>query len=1164
MPLPGLLSLFNVWALTIAGGAQTLAKLIFVGIITAFATVVTLIVSFRSLFFFVFTITVIGLLGMLLVENQDTVLEVGTEKLNDMKIFINEEVIREYINPLLECLEVLVNLVNIVVEVIESIVWRVSVEFGDPIFPHAAYDPADISIDLDDIFSKSTINTNQTTKTTIFGTADMMLLDEWVQAARIVDVSRLNGEENIDMELRAKAISHKIYKMLMLSDPQERVDIIGYFETACGFIRAAFSFLIDLIDTVIEIVFIVIEEVLDMIDGDFNVVNTLKFIEVIVRILIDIILEFLDPKGCFRKFPKNFPNTLGPCMCPTVFPTQDDVPEDALNMLLGCLCTTSEVDINGNWFEDILQPCMNMPWFENFLGLIQFFIDIYNDIRKDIERIRDIIWGIIARIQDRINSIKNLFKRDFTFMGKDGHQYTTTIEEHGDVATLRIFQNHTVHGMREWKTHTFPSQQWFDTQAAEFERLREFIIETDKPMDDVISQLAEYRSLKAQVARTIKAVPTAEEKVSNKIRDHEDAPDTSMLRSFLMHRAKKYLSSRIENVQERTDWENVAFRSTSVCGEGCGDDIGHLVRFVRDMLVVTQTALKEPTGSKRHREHLGRMDFGTTRQALGRVANHVRSRRAPNSEAYLDPIRETIVSMERKSKAFTDPVGFPDYIKSLDPKSAEETLSWLESRAHLVDRIQNAQSVSSARYIIAEEIRTFHQGVAQQITRKTLEGRVVPVIGISIILIGGIASTALVALAGALVASLIPLCSLIAVLFAIFFFTLFGVLASIGASTATIVLTGEVAAADPINPFVYLFDETVGAIFLGGLDAISSDGLKDTLIDVTEAGGWYLVIEFVRNFIPTIPFYASPPPIIYDPESGLTLDTLRIYMGNILSCRPDEVCTTGGAYGGAPCRCRVYPGSFAQRDATPENPCVNGRYYCIPFFREGVQLEEFELSNPPPSCYDLFDYPQNGYMIGSTDFWSVVKNWFYAGDKAFQVLARGLLRGWKIYPIGIIAPIIFFPFCCIKPLGSYVQKITIALLFLSPVFLYWVAPYMEEVSEMYEGRWYGDIFHRYSDPTPFQPNEVWCAGLHIFSLFVSIGLSLLVLVPIVTWLFLGGFFWIMDLIFFLTIPVQLVFLFIWYFVVMMGPNTPDIGIILYHSASNMAQIIEERNNKNKK
>lgn len=1168
MPRPSLLSYIEASLRTIAEGVPQLFYILFIGVITGIATLAVTIIAYRSFVLFVFSLTLYGFVGLLFVENQDRLLESSTNATNTVSSYLNNQVIDQYLNPLLECVgNVLVEIANIIVLTTESIIWRAAQEFGVSIFGHAAYVAPDISLPLgfglkDTVVPPRETSANQTQS--VLGKVDKYMLEQWVSVAQEIEIARLQGNATIPMEMRAQALGHQVYRLFMLPGKQERFDFFSFYDTACNFIGEAFIFIIDTLKVVIEFAFLILDAVVDLAENIAEGKFTFKFIKVLVKVLIKVILEFLDPKGCFDGFPNDFPISFAPCLCPTVYPTRDDAPEDAISMLGGCLCGNAAFNVNGDLINDILRPCLELPFMETILDLIQLFTEVLNDIRKDIERIKSIINGIIQRIRDRINDALDKLKRSDRAIGSDGLLYEIHSYTDGDYEVFTIYNNASGNEMRQIGQHRIRDPAWITAELEKIEEIDRQIALLNQPLEDFTQLYKRHHELHDQIERPkSRGLPPPPREVPTVTDYLKEVRDDNIFKSLVVGQVKEKIANHVDNITARVEWSELSKKSKKVCGEDCEDDFRTMAFFVRDMLHVVSTAMREPSKQMSHRHRLNKMDFSGARSALARTAVRIDNNKHPASSQWHQYARDLTCAAQLHVTAFFRPDKFPEAIRDAPPEIAESTLTWLETNTNIIDKFGRATSENDARMIIAEQVREFHHGMAQKLTRTTLEGRAVPVIAISIVLVGGVSSAALLGLGGALFASLLPLCGFLAILLAIFFFACFGVLASLSSSMVTIFFTGDITAADPFNPFVFLFDNVIGTIFQNGLDSVDFNGFRETITDSGEGAGWYFVLTFVQNFIPTIPYFASAPPLVYDPESGLTLDSLTSYFGKIFACNPFEPCSVSGAYGGAPCRCQVFPGSYARRDATPEDPCPitnDPRYYCIPFFREGVQLSHFGTVDNPKSCKD-YNFPNGNFMVGSSSFGELNRTWFKTTNRVLQVIVRHLFGGFKLHFYGVFAAIIFFPFCCLKPFGNRIAYLTFALFFISPILVYYVKPYFIDIQDANRNNYLGEFLEGYTTEEEIDWDLTFCAIRYHFAAAWTIGVTIIFTFPVFLWIWLGGIYWLLQVAMFITIPFQLGVLFIWYFYLSIGPDRPDMGLIFYMASSEMGGVLERRNRK---
>lgn len=1105
-------------------------------IILAFIWAFVFIYSIRSWFFFAVTLTLVGTIGLYVCENQNANFVVYANQINTVSAYLNTEIIDKYLNPLLECVDPIIEILDVLVMFVESVIWRAAQEFGVTVFEHAAYDPVDISLDPNFPIFRDAMSSNTSV---LFTQYEARLLEEWAYAAMLVESDRQSGGASVTMEMRAKRIANTVIRELLNANPG-RIDL-NQLVSLCGFMREGFAFIIDFLSVSSEFLFILLDIIIDLlgslITGEFD----FTFLFVLVKALIQIILIFIDPKACFRNFPKNFPASAFPCFCTTVYPDITYVPNNILNAFAWCVCATPEGDKDGDIFEDILAHCEGLPFIRVLIGLLQLAIQVVTDILNDIKRIKNTIMRIIDIIERNVRRITNAITRDVRFETKDGGVLFITNEVRGDNMFVRVHRFNTtdIDGRTPDSTdeYFFKSPEWYQTYFAEIDMMSRSIERDDIDMQEINEKIESFTqpdavaiAFRANLASILSDAMVARQDVSSRMEERvfndfkeKKNKEKSAVRAALWHQLQLAVARSLDKASDVTRFEFQARDHPASCDKKCMDDFSTIGGFIQDLFTSAAIAIREPTGSMHHRHHLSKMDFSGFRSALRSTAERSRN------DGKVTPDRETLCRVELGSSLFISPAQFPDMIKRADPAVAEDVLQWLETRLGKVFQVRDATTVAEARHAIREEIDAFHYGMARIAAEKVNQGRFVPVIAVGITLLSGSGFVIVVGLFGIFSAVLAPLLGFAAVLVALLFFALFGVLMTASSSMVSIFFTGDVMAADPVNPIFFVFEQSIAAIFEGGLNAVDFTSFRTTAVEILYSAIWYVGIELVRNLVPRIPYFVDMPPPTFDPESGLTLDTMITWGGNIFQCNRFRPCTVSGAYGGAPCRCPVSSGSFAQRDATPDNPCParTGRFNCWPVPKRGVQLQRFGTVDQPTDCR-IYGYPDRGYTFGNASIWDNIVNTLTAGWKVLNIITRLVGNGFRLPAIGLLAFIFLYPFCCLKPIASFMSKLTFYLLFIGPIMTLWVAPYLRDVAELQGGK-YGtmylaDLF----DSKEFGDGEIECAIRYSFAFMATLGWSFLTALVPFAFFIAGGLIWLWQLFLVLIFPLQVIGLLLFY------------------------------------
>ena len=146
-----------------------------------------------------------------------------------------------------------------------------------------------------------------------------------------------------------------------------------------------------------------------------------SFVEAFVLVSFTVILDLIDPLGCFHPF-SNLPESLALCICPHAYPNLASVPSEVYNIVAGCLCPG--VDLEDGPVA-ILRQCLRVDFLQDLLSFISTLMSILWSVLSNIQSIaintagvvanviglKDEIGGLLGEIEDIICDIPFLCKR---------------------------------------------------------------------------------------------------------------------------------------------------------------------------------------------------------------------------------------------------------------------------------------------------------------------------------------------------------------------------------------------------------------------------------------------------------------------------------------------------------------------------------------------------------------------------------------------------------------------------------------------------------------------------------------------------------------------------------------------------------------------------------
>ena len=188
----------------------------------------------------------------------------------------------------------------------------------------------------------------------------------------------------------------------------------------CDILTYIIRFLISALDIFGDFLLTLMSAVIDLFItalGSFN----FSFIEAFVLIALTVLLDLIDPLGCFHPF-SNMPQSLALCICPHAYPTYASIPSEIYNIVAGCLCPG--VDLEDGPVA-ILRQCLRVDFLQDLLSIIETVISALWSTLENIQStaisvagfaanlvgLKDEISGFLNDIEDAICVIPFLCKR---------------------------------------------------------------------------------------------------------------------------------------------------------------------------------------------------------------------------------------------------------------------------------------------------------------------------------------------------------------------------------------------------------------------------------------------------------------------------------------------------------------------------------------------------------------------------------------------------------------------------------------------------------------------------------------------------------------------------------------------------------------------------------
>ena len=186
-------------------------------------------------------------------------------------------------------------------------------------------------------------------------------------------------------------------------DVDKRINLLEIIETLCDILDIVIGFLTALVEIFEDFVLLVLGAVLDVVVTVIVNFDDAEFIEILISVLIELIIDLVDPAGCFHPLEEVPERTIA-CLCPHAYDSWEDVSGNVFNGIAGCVCPG--IDLGGDILEDILKPCLKVPVLVALLSLID---TIMTAIGNAIDFIRGLANTLLGLIDDAFGFLDDLF-----------------------------------------------------------------------------------------------------------------------------------------------------------------------------------------------------------------------------------------------------------------------------------------------------------------------------------------------------------------------------------------------------------------------------------------------------------------------------------------------------------------------------------------------------------------------------------------------------------------------------------------------------------------------------------------------------------------------------------------------------------------------------------
>jgi hypothetical protein len=370
---------------------RVLVYMIWAALISARAVLFILIVT-STLIVPLYVLMSVSYFGMNIAAGQVEILE-SVDVLAGFFGSAYNDFIAEPYNNIADCYAGIVAWYNLTVAFVEAVIATIAQQFGVDLFAFALR--SDIS--------------------------DLELL-----RLQMATAERLSREQKISPEAsmnRAKimTLAGRIAKEMVGLSREGRNErskrLIG---ALCDILTYVIRFLIAVLDLFGDFFLTLMSAVIDLFitaAGSFS----FSFVEAFVLVSFTVILDLIDPLGCFHPF-SNLPESLALCICPHAYPNLASIPSEVYNIVAGCLCPG--VDLEDGPVA-ILRQCLRVDFLQDLLSFISTLMSILWSVLSNIQSIaintagvvanviglKDEIGGLLGEIEDIICDIPFVCKR---------------------------------------------------------------------------------------------------------------------------------------------------------------------------------------------------------------------------------------------------------------------------------------------------------------------------------------------------------------------------------------------------------------------------------------------------------------------------------------------------------------------------------------------------------------------------------------------------------------------------------------------------------------------------------------------------------------------------------------------------------------------------------
>lgn len=926
---------------------------------------------------------------------------------------------------------------------------------------------------------------------------------------------------------RARHLAIQVARGAHVREPQVR-----FLAGVCAILRPVWAFLIDLTDLATEAGRFFTDLFLDIfgvaIDGSKS------FLQILVEVIIDVILRYLDPCRCFGDFPDNFPRSIFKCACFWNYKSDQDVPTFLPTALVGCLCPGT----NTNDFVQAVIDCTGLDVLYTLFAIIESAV---NEVRALLASVQELV-GELESLIDKADGLLGDLLRSQPASGRvvqpDGTHYAWTQWNRTDGILVEF--RHT----DRWDRTVFASGEHFFPNpgarvrpgaalpAAAVAHVRALQNATAEHRAAWAEYRAELRDYAAWLATqpVEPAAPRWSEPYTRilpfpgcplPIDTGARAPDAS---------AWALAADHADNYFARGLAESALFAAAARAARHgpLPPDVQAALE-ARTMCPANQTApsTTRPGASWRALRHV----LGTFREALAdpRAWTERRLRRALDADLIVEGVRALGETAALARVARGDPasrfVGCRSCLQvDLGAALGDPAELGRRAGAHLADGVARidldaALAALEGRLAGVEAARAeLDHGRARQAVLRFREqvllgapapqGRVVGLV-VTVGAAGAITLGLGVVVGGLVLAG--PLLPVVLLVLTLLLAPLLGVLIDLGVPNVRALFGAGPSGFDPFLSFLLIIGPQLGQFYAGGAGPSDIPPLLDASADLALANLEAVGILAARQVLQfAMPFATLPPPA-WDPATGAAIEGFVDYVDARVACEQGAACTISAGEPGADslgeCSCSFFVAGLEwTRAGTAEDPCPGGETVCWPYVRKGRYIAGADTTpDTPPDCTDFGfdDRPMllnPGDLLDAGRFADVFPVW-WNNWKAVTRWGAGLLAGGAAIPIaGLLAWPLHSVCPCLRPITGPTFRYTLYTQALSLVYPQTAAWTRDLLVSSGGVPWVGDglvNLASYFVPAAYDGDQLYCVFFHVGPWAAVTGLGWILLGPLV-------------------------------------------------------------------